>query len=73
MCYGLMAYLIWIYEDTEARILDIKYQAPLLISCGQCNTYRQFQRIVGKKPAEAALRKYIRRRQPNQESSGAAA
>ena len=68
-----MAYLIWTYEDTKACILDIKYQAPSFISRGQCNTYRQFQRIVGKKEAEAALKKYIHLSATDRESSGSAA
>ena len=68
-----MAYLIWTYDKTEACILDIKYQEPLTISQGQCSTYPQFERIVGKKVAQAALRKYIHLSHTNRESSDTAA
>jgi len=55
----MMAYIIWTLDDDEPEILDIRFEVPLAGSSVQSHTYSQFEEIIGKKKAEAALKRYV--------------
>ena len=55
----MMAYVIWICDDDEPEILDIRFERLLAGSSAQSHTYVQFEEIIGKKKAEAALKRYV--------------
>jgi len=54
-----MGYIIWKIEDDEPRILDIKFQLLLLPKMCKSGTYSEFAQLIGKKAAQAALKRYI--------------
>ena len=55
-----MPYIVWIYENDQPRVLDIKYEVFDSTRETQQHTYEQFKKIVGKAKAEAAIRRYLR-------------
>jgi hypothetical protein len=54
-----MAYIIWTFDDNEPQILDIRFEVLSVRSSGQSHTYSQFEEMVGKRKAEAALKRYV--------------
>jgi hypothetical protein len=55
-----MPYIVWVYENDQPRVLDIKYELLDSTDPAQRHTYEQFKKIVGKAKAEAAIRRYLR-------------
>jgi hypothetical protein len=56
-----MPYIVWVYENDQPRVLDIKYEVSDSAGATQWqHTYEQFKKIVGKAKAEAAIRRYLR-------------
>jgi hypothetical protein len=58
-----MPYIIWVNEDDQPRVLDIKYEVFDSTTATQQHTYEQFKKIVGKVKAEAAVRRYLREKE----------
>jgi len=54
-----MAYIIWTFDNNEPQILDIRFEVLSVSSSGQSHTYPQFEEMVGKRKAEAALKRYV--------------
>jgi hypothetical protein len=57
-----VSYIVWIIENDEPRIVEIKKQLPSGPIMGQnlnyIHSYLQFEGLIGKKEAAAALRRY---------------
>jgi hypothetical protein len=52
-------HIVWIQEDGEPRILSVVEAAFASTVEAHQNTYEEFEKIVGKTNAEAALRRYF--------------
>jgi hypothetical protein len=55
-----MPYIVWIQEDGEPRVLSVVDTVFASTVQTHQNTYEEFEKIVGKTNAEAALRRYFR-------------
>jgi hypothetical protein len=55
-----MPYIVWIQEDGESRVLAVMDQVFESTGITHQNTYEEFEKIIGKTNAEAALRRYFR-------------
>jgi hypothetical protein len=54
-----MPYIIWVSEHGHPRIVALMHTVFAMTSENQRHTYKQFQKIVGKEKAYAALRRYL--------------
>jgi hypothetical protein len=55
-----MAYIIWTQEDGQPRVLAVMDTVFASTSVTHRDTYEEFEAIVGKTEAEAALVRYYR-------------
>jgi YD repeat-containing protein len=53
-------HIVWIQEDGEPRVLAVMDAVFASTGVTHRNTYDEFEKIVGKTNAEAALRRYFR-------------
>ena len=55
-----MPYILWIQEDGQPRVLAVMDTVFASTGVTHRNTYEEFEAIVGKAEAEAALGRYYR-------------
>jgi hypothetical protein len=55
-----MPCIVWIQENGEPRVLAVMDTVFESTGATHRNTYEEFEKIVGKTNAEAALRRYYR-------------